>query len=406
VQAKRLSNAGVATVNVGLIKPWDGIAGCASAWDDIAANWQKYGDVPMAFIEMDNNITEQMLNQANIDVMMLSDCSGGNYIFSPDEINAIFSYARAGHGVVGTYAVFQNGTFCENRALCPLFGFVKDTQYTFATTNGVFSKIDDSRLSSKLTMPLISSLYNQSQVPAVLTWKNEMTKDVFQAIWSDDSQCVLTCAAVGPYLALYISTMPEYSSNYPEWQLVYNMIVYSLCNFPTQYAYKDSLLRFSIAKGPDSLNYGYVPLKSPAGMTVSLGGTVSWRPATDSSYTEFVTFKIIDDLGNHTIVQLRIVVNSKPPLRACGPLSGFKSGASVTAQREGDGFRITLPSSLTSAVEILDCSGRIMAKIPCLGRRSVVWSCRSATGERVAKGRYYISTKGDRFSTVTSIMVP
>jgi hypothetical protein len=154
-----------------------------------------------------------------------------------------------------------------------------------------------------------------------------------------------------------------------------------------RYAYKNTPFFFKIPISGDSLSHGYTPLKVPTGMTVSLGGTISWTPTTDSSYMDHVEFLVSDDVGKKDTLTFNIFVNSKDhPSKAINPTSGLKnqayqSGISISTFSSYTSFSLPVP---TGSLAIYDIHGRLVQNLSIINN-SAVWQPKNATGRYVAR---------------------
>jgi hypothetical protein len=132
-------------------------------------------------------------------------------------------------------------------------------------------------------------------------------------------------------------------------------------------AFDDSLFTFKIpCLDVDSLDYEFSPIDIPAGMSVSPGGTISWRPATDLVYMEQVKYLIVNDSGGHDTLCFSIFVNSDhPPAGTVKPATVSMNhpipidfSISVLPKK----VKFTLPPSV-SLVALYDITGRQLGRI-------------------------------------------
>jgi hypothetical protein len=154
-----------------------------------------------------------------------------------------------------------------------------------------------------------------------------------------------------------------------------------------RYARKDSLFTYKLPVGNDSLNHGFWPLKVPAGMTVSLGGTLSWTPATDSSYTGHVEILVANDRGRQDTLTFNIFVNGNGrPTRAVNPVSRAVGPSShdITVRRlSSKEVRFSLPAG-ASSLGIYDVRGQLLENISVRGNQAT-WLPRHGAGRYFAK---------------------
>ena len=154
-----------------------------------------------------------------------------------------------------------------------------------------------------------------------------------------------------------------------------------------RYAYKDSLFTFKIPVYGDSLIHFYMPLKVPSGMTVSLGGTITWTPKTDSTYMDHAEFLVSDDFGKKDTLTFNIFVNSKDyPVKTVNPIfrSSNPSLHDITmrslSSRE---VRFSLPSG-ASSLRVYDVRGQLLENLSIRGNQAT-WQPRHAAGRYFAK---------------------
>jgi hypothetical protein len=154
-----------------------------------------------------------------------------------------------------------------------------------------------------------------------------------------------------------------------------------------RYAYRDKPFTFKIPVSGDSLSHGYTPLKSPSGMTVSMGGTVSWTPKTDSVYMDHAEFQVSDDFGRKDTLTFNIFVNSSyHPDKIVNPVSRSTNPAlhDITIQSlYSKEIRFSLPAS-TSSLRIYDVRGQLLENISVKGNQAT-WQSKRAAGRYFAK---------------------
>jgi hypothetical protein len=157
----------------------------------------------------------------------------------------------------------------------------------------------------------------------------------------------------------------------------------SLLSLPGFYSAKSgSLFTLKIPVTGDSLNYGYVPLTIPQGMTVSIGGTISWTPKTDSVCLEHAEYRVFDDNGNRDTVTYYIWVNASNPTTAI--LKNAKpeqnSVFSISINPSSRNITIVRPDHSRAAdLFIYDLSGRVIDKMIGVTANSVIWKPKSKT---------------------------
>ena len=173
-----------------------------------------------------------------------------------------------------------------------------------------------------------------------------------------------------------------------------------------RYAKKDSLFTFKIPVSGDSLNHGYSPLKVPTGMTVSLGGTISWTPKTDSVYMDHSEFLVFDDNGNKDTLTFNIFVSSsyKPTaIKSLSRTSLNKNQSFSIMQTSSSQIKFTLPLGVSN-IDIYDINGRCVQRIKPLGAQAV-WNGLNAAGSPVSSGRYFAKIKEGKTSRMGQFTV-
>jgi hypothetical protein len=163
--------------------------------------------------------------------------------------------------------------------------------------------------------------------------------------------------------------------------------VYLMSIIDDRYAYKNSPFTFKIPVSGDSLNHAYAPIKVPSGMAVSLGGTISWTPTTDSSYMDHVEFLVSDDFGKKDTLTFNIFVNSKDhPSKAINTISRSTNIALndlTVRQLSSKEVRFSLPLG-TKSLSIYNIHGQLLENISVRGNQAA-WLPRHAAGRYFAK---------------------
>jgi hypothetical protein len=163
--------------------------------------------------------------------------------------------------------------------------------------------------------------------------------------------------------------------------------IFILSLIDDRYAYKNSLFTFKIPVSGDSLNHGYAPLKVPAGMTISMGGTISWTPTTDSSYMDHVEFLVSDDMGKKDTLTFNIFVNSKDhPITVANLVSSLVNPSKndlTVHQLSSKEVRFSLPAG-TNSLSIYNIHGQLLENISITGNQAT-WLPRHAAGRYFAK---------------------
>jgi uncharacterized delta-60 repeat protein len=166
----------------------------------------------------------------------------------------------------------------------------------------------------------------------------------------------------------------------------YDVLLISIID--DRYAYKDVFFTFKIPVYDDSLKHAYAPFKVPSGMTVSMGGTISWTPKTDSVYMDHVEFLVSDDFGKKDTLTFNIFVNSKNhPVKAIDRLSrpgspAWQNDISVKALSSKE-VRFSLPNGISS-LRVYDIRGQLLENLSVKGGRAT-WLPGHASGRYFAK---------------------
>jgi hypothetical protein len=216
-----VDNTAPNTVNVLLLKSW----GVTTVWEDLKTNWSKYGTRPLSIDDstyIASDFTYQDLVNARANVLVLSDPTGGQKTYSTAEIAAVTKYARQGHPVVGTYAVFQCCGF-DNRGLAPIFGLSSTQTYDYVSISNLFSETQPGRCLFRGISGTSwqSAGYPNSQVPTSGNWTGNL--DHATAVAESDSYVgVITTYKTSQYTAVFISNFPEYYGGTDDEQLLYN----------------------------------------------------------------------------------------------------------------------------------------------------------------------------------------
>ncbi len=168
-----------------------------------------------------------------------------------------------------------------------------------------------------------------------------------------------------------------------------------------KYAWKDSLFTFNIPVSGDSLKASYQVASAPFGMTISKGGTISWIPGMDSSYTQYVRFYVVNDQGRGDSLNFNIFVNSKD--FTSGTINSSVNAACHLARNE---IAIqTFPShvlfhvpSQAYCVTVYNVRGTIVGKVP-ISNSTAVWPSAHVPGS------YFAKVSGERGDVVKPFMI-
>ncbi|HMD68529.1 MAG TPA: putative Ig domain-containing protein [Chitinivibrionales bacterium] len=143
------------------------------------------------------------------------------------------------------------------------------------------------------------------------------------------------------------------------------------CIIDDKYAKKDSLFVFRLPVRGDTLGRTYSPMSIPSGMTVSLGGTLSWTPAADSAYV-FRVACLVSDSGGADTATFNLFVNCRrrPNTAAFAAPHSRRFPPRLTACARAARVTFSVPSE-TALLEILDVRGRSVAQLPVVNNAAV-----------------------------------
>jgi len=185
-----------------------------------------------------------------------------------------------------------------------------------------------------------------------------------------------------------------------------------LCVIADQYACKDTRFTYKIpVYSADTLNFGYVPLKVPSGMTVSAGGTVSWTPKTDSVYMDHVEFLVFNDTGKKDTLTFNIFINSDyhPPL-AVKPSKVNKPESKpfeISTTALSGKVKLSV-SSFVKSLTIYDMSGRMVGKVtPVItgSQAFAVWPGASSSSSAIPTGKYIAKASAGKNTAVKPFLL-
>jgi uncharacterized delta-60 repeat protein len=178
--------------------------------------------------------------------------------------------------------------------------------------------------------------------------------------------------------------------------------VYLFSIIDDRYAKKDSLFTFKIpVYDTDSLGHGYTPLNVPSGMTVSLGGTISWTPMTDSAYVDYIEYLVTDDFGRKDTLTFNLFVNCrKRPIKVIDPVTKsnnlFKTaGISINSFSSYTSFSLPVPNG---SLAIYDIHGRLVQNLS-ISNNTAIWR------GKIPAGRYFARMTDGRREMVKSFVV-
>jgi hypothetical protein len=168
------------------------------------------------------------------------------------------------------------------------------------------------------------------------------------------------------------------------------------CIIADQNAYKNALFIYKIPTyGEDTLNFGYTPIHAPSGMSVSLGGTISWTPKTDSVYMDHAEFLVFTDAGKKDTLTFNIFVNSD--YHAPASIKPSRINKSISNSFEintislSGKIKFSMPLSATS-MSVYDINGRIIDKVTQITtsfEAYAIWPSASSGYAKITTGKYF-----------------
>jgi hypothetical protein len=212
------------TVKVSILKSW----GDNSIWDAMSTNWQNFGKIPVSVDDtyIGSDFTYQNLVDSKANVIVISDPAGGGQQYSSAEMSAVARYAKKGHTVIGTYAVFEWGSV-DNRGLAPVFGLSSKIAYN-TTQIGISNLFKKTKANQCLLKRIKGSSWQSNgyaftQVPATGSWKGYL--DEAKAVAESDNYVGVVSLYTAPtYAGVYVSNYPEYNGGTDDEQLLYNAV--------------------------------------------------------------------------------------------------------------------------------------------------------------------------------------
>jgi hypothetical protein len=222
------------TIKAVVVKSWNACSADGLIWPDLNAYWSQYGSIPIS-IDYANpdlctgTITHDALVASGADVIILSDPSGGNQLYSQPEIDALQRYAAEGHNVIGTFLTFFCGTCgsTDNRGLGPLFGIKKTNLYFEQNVTPTYDlRWPNSPLFRNLRDPYEGKGFPVSEVPIDGVWSSNEIQFGQVTARTPDGLAVVLVRTTRSYSSIYISHMPEFGGQTQDQQFFYNAIIY------------------------------------------------------------------------------------------------------------------------------------------------------------------------------------
>ena len=163
-----------------------------------------------------------------------------------------------------------------------------------------------------------------------------------------------------------------------------------------QFASKSNSFTYKIPVSSDSLNYSYKIVNAPIGMTISQGGSISWTPATDSTYKEQVKCVVSNDVNVINSFDVNVFVNDlsrknlPTPINKKQLLPNYPVAIVATIFQDKVAFYV--PGN-TETLDIYDLHGRSVQHLP-VYRHCATWVCNQRAGNYIARtldGKLYVS---------------
>jgi hypothetical protein len=222
-----------AVVKALVLPSWD--SGNALAWHTLNTQWPQFGSTQVVIdhgtLGGASDFTYAQLEASGADVLVLSNPAGGNVQYSPQMVEAVARYARAGHHLIGTYRVFQWGSIYNN-GLAPLFG-AQDTLRYWSSVNGISNQFNILQPSSPLLQGIgpggwTSLGYAATQLPqAGMPWGIAGLAGAVPIAECDGMKAIVSVYEGQGYTGIYVSSMPDYNVGVDDLQLLYNALTYA-----------------------------------------------------------------------------------------------------------------------------------------------------------------------------------
>lgn len=178
--------------------------------------------------------------------------------------------------------------------------------------------------------------------------------------------------------------------------------VYLLSLIDDRYAYNNTPFTFTIPGSDDSLQRTYTPVKTPSGMTVTKGGTISWTPRTDSVYTEHIVYSVTKGTAINDTLTFNIFVNSQyHSNKTLNPISRSSNSSPndlIIRPLSSKEVNFSLPSG-TSSLCVYDLRGQLLENLS-VRNNQAVWLPKHGSGRYFAKAIYEKSETVKGFTIV------
>ncbi|GAB1221656.1 hypothetical protein ENUP19_0083G0027 [Entamoeba nuttalli] len=203
--------------------------GGKKCWFELAKNWNKYGTYKIVTISMISSpFSYNDLIRIMPDIIVCSDTAGSPSYFTVDESFSLkqFITKMPCRGIIGTYACFYHTEgfgsslrIFDNRQIAPLFGISDDIVF-------ISSKLNDNILHSNSSSPYlyknIGNLhkiggYQSTKTPKTGSWLKDnkvigLLPNASLLYHTLDYKSIIVHYHNKHYHSLYISSMPEFSS--------------------------------------------------------------------------------------------------------------------------------------------------------------------------------------------------
>jgi hypothetical protein len=216
-----------------VVKSWSECGSGLVNWAEINSEWPRFGTTPVHIDYdapgiCDGPVTYDGLVASRADVLIISNPAGGGVEYSPEEVAAVTSYVREGHGIIGSYLFFLDGdTPVDDRGLLPLFGlpmleydltFLHPTYQILSRASPLFAGLHD---------PFVSEGFPSTQTPPDGSWGPQDLAGARIVAKTRNSQAVVTVFHGRSFNGVYVSSMTEHQSGVVDAHFWYNAIVYA-----------------------------------------------------------------------------------------------------------------------------------------------------------------------------------
>jgi hypothetical protein len=208
----------------------------ADAWATLNNDWQDYGSIAVSITTgghlCNGTFTLSDLEASGADTVIL-DSTAYRWTLTPDEIQALQTYAEEGHTLLGEDTIFQWKTKHSNNALAPLFGLAEQSTWYKDGLQGMSPTYqlneqdpDAAVLLRDVSNPYVSSLYGVGQKPAQKKWRANVLDGARYIGLTQDKRNAITAYDGPGHTAIYISSEAAFQSTPDDLQFLYNAIVY------------------------------------------------------------------------------------------------------------------------------------------------------------------------------------